>query len=77
MQACHNSTLFLGLGEASTLASVVDADQRDILKHPVCESYLHFKWLLVKKFFHAYIVFYTIFLFRSETGHSNLITKGR
>ncbi len=52
------------MGEIAPLAAVVEADQRDILKHPVCESFLHFKWLLVKKFFYAYIVFYTVFLLR-------------
>ena len=36
--------------------------QRVILKHPVCESFLHMKWLLVKRIFDMYIFSYVIFL---------------
>ena len=53
--------------ETGLLQKIVDLDQRDILKHPVCESFLHMKWLLVKNFFNAYLIFYATFLI-SITG---------
>ena len=43
-------------------------DQREILKHPVCESFLHMKWLLVKNIFMFYVLFYVVFLI-SLTGY--------
>ena len=40
------------LAEIRLLSDVDSADQTgDILKHPICESFLHLKWLLIRKVF--------------------------
>ncbi len=69
LEFCYEYELFLReferrphLGEIATLLQVVAADQREVLKHPVCESFLHMKWDLVKNFFTSYLVFYLMFL---------------
>lgn len=49
-------------GEIGLLMNICQSGQRDILKHPVCESFLHMKWLLVKRYFSAYLAFYVLFL---------------
>ena len=37
-------------GETNILSEIDRADQTgDILKHPICESFLHMKWLLIRK----------------------------
>ena len=37
-------------GETHILSEIDHADQTgDILKHPICESVLHLKWLLIRK----------------------------
>ena len=37
-------------GETHILSEIDHADHSgDILKHPVCESFLHIKWLLIRK----------------------------
>ncbi|TRY61220.1 hypothetical protein TCAL_02177 [Tigriopus californicus] len=50
-------------GEIGILRNVAQADQRDILKHPVNESFLHMKWLLLKNYFRFYVLAYCLFLF--------------
>lgn len=40
-----------GRGEADLFLCLIEAGQRHILKHPLCESFLHLKWLRVRKFF--------------------------
>jgi hypothetical protein len=49
-------------GEIGLLSNICHVDQRSLLKHPVCESFLHMKWLLVKNVFTLYVMFYVIFL---------------
>ena len=49
-------------GETALLTNIVKVDQRDLLKHPATETFLHIKWLLVMRFFHAYIFFYSLFI---------------
>ncbi len=49
-------------GETGTLATIVEFERRELLKHPVSESFLHMKWLLVKHYFAFYLMFYTLFL---------------
>lgn len=50
-------------GEIGILRNIVQADQRDILKHPVNESFLHMKWLLLRNYFRFYVLAYCFFLF--------------
>ena len=49
-------------GEIQSLSRVIQSDQKDILKHPVCESFMHLKWLMIRKFVYAYMIFYNLFL---------------
>ena len=51
---CHDiiSSIFTKelFGEAHILSEIDNADHSgDILKHPICETVLHLKWLLVRK----------------------------
>lgn len=69
LEICYDFELFVTeydrhprRGETGILASIVQVDQRDLLKHPVSETFLHLKWLLVKHYFGAYLLFYIIFL---------------
>ncbi len=48
--------------EMEVLVRIVDTNHIDLLKHPICESFLHIKWLLVERYFYAYIIFYLLFL---------------
>lgn len=93
LEVCFNYDLFLKQwerskddeGEITCLTDIVNAEQRDLLKHPVCESFLHMKWILVKKLFSVYLVFYIIFLaattclvfvdFSPTADHMDLQTK--
>ena len=49
-------------GEIGSLLKVIWMDRNEILKHPVCESFLHFKWQLVKRIFYFYLFLYCLFL---------------
>ncbi len=48
--------------EMGVLCRIVDTNHIELLKHPICESFLHIKWLLVERYFYAYIIFYLLFL---------------
>ncbi len=48
--------------EMSALVKIVEANQRDLLKHPLVEAFLHLKWQKVRKFFIANMVFYILYL---------------
>lgn len=48
--------------EMEFLHNIVTENRIDLLKHPICESFLHLKWLRVRKYFYAYVGFYLIFL---------------
>ena len=48
--------------EMKILNQIVLADKIDLLKHPICESFLQLKWLQVKKYFFAYFGIYLLFL---------------
>ena len=41
--------------EMSFLNGIVISNRLELLKHPVCESFLSMKWLRVKKFFYFYV----------------------
>ena len=41
-------------GETHILSEIDHSDHSgDILKHPVCESFMHIKWLLIRKVIEA------------------------
>ena len=48
--------------EMNFLHKIVKSNRIEILKHPICESFLHMKWLRVRKYFYAYFMFYLTFL---------------
>lgn len=48
--------------EMAFLHSVVQSNRIELLKHPICESFLHLKWLEMKPYFYAYFCFYLVFL---------------
>ena len=48
--------------EMKFLHNIVKANKIDLLKHPICESFLHLKWLKVRKYFYSYVTLYLIFL---------------
>ena len=48
--------------EMSFLNGIVISNRLELLKHPVCESFLSMKWLRVKKFFYFYVFIYLWFL---------------
>ncbi len=69
LELCYDYDLFLReferhprRGEIGGLLKVIWMGRKEILKHPVCESFLHFKWLLVKRIFYAYLFLYCLFL---------------
>ena len=48
--------------EMKFLHNIVLAKKIELLKHPICESFLHMKWIQVKKYFYTYFVMYLLFL---------------
>jgi hypothetical protein len=48
--------------EMSVLNKIIETNHNELLKHPICESFLHLKWLLVKNYFYTYVFFYLIFV---------------
>lgn len=51
-----------GRGESDLMLCLVEVGQRHILKHPLCESFLHLKWLKIRKFFLFSLIFHSIFV---------------
>ncbi|XP_037091953.1 transient receptor potential channel pyrexia-like [Pollicipes pollicipes] len=47
--------------ETGVLRAIVDADQDELLKHPLVETFLHIKWLQVRRFFIFNFAFYVCF----------------
>ncbi|XP_068993861.1 uncharacterized protein pyx [Neodiprion pinetum] len=50
-----------GRGEAELFLCLIEAGQRHILKHPLCETFLHLKWLRIRKFFVFSLIFHSLF----------------
>ncbi|XP_043219510.1 transient receptor potential channel pyrexia-like [Amphibalanus amphitrite] len=48
-------------GECHFLKALIDIDQKHLLKHPLCESFLHMKWMKVRKFLFANVMYYLLF----------------
>jgi ankyrin repeat protein len=51
-----------GMGEISFLKAFVDAGQKDLLEHPLCEAFLYLKWEKIRKYYIARILFCGIFV---------------
>lgn len=49
-------------GEISYLKAFVDEGQKDFLKHPLCQAFLHYKWRQIRKFYGVKILFYALFV---------------
>ena len=47
--------------ETALLRAIVDADQNELLKHPVVETFMHVKWLQIRCYFYFNFVFYVCF----------------
>jgi len=48
--------------ETDLMLCLVEVDQGHILKHPLCESFLHLKWKRIRKFFVIGLLFHLIFV---------------
>ena len=48
--------------EMAFLHRIVTAKRLELLKHPICESFLHMKWFRVRKYFYLYVMMYLVFL---------------
>ncbi|GLH02795.1 Transient receptor potential channel pyrexia, partial [Gryllus bimaculatus] len=53
---------FSSPGEIDYLKAFVDEGHKDILKHPLCRAFLHFKWKKVRKFYVIKLLFYLLFV---------------
>ncbi|GFG37774.1 hypothetical protein Cfor_02412 [Coptotermes formosanus] len=50
------------VGEIGLLKTFVDASQKNILEHPLCEAFLYLKWEKMRKYYIARIFMYGIFV---------------
>lgn len=50
------------MGEIGFLKTFVDAGQKDILKHPLCEAFLYLKWEKIRKYYIGRLLFCGIFV---------------
>ena len=48
-------------GEISMFTNFIEVDLRHLLRHPLCESFIYFKWLKIRKFFFASLMFQLLF----------------
>lgn len=51
-----------GRGETELMLCLVEVGQGQVLKHPLCESFLYLKWLRIRKFFLLSVLFHFIFV---------------
>ncbi|KAL4715914.1 hypothetical protein ACJJTC_013214 [Scirpophaga incertulas] len=49
-------------GEAELLLAFVEVGRRDVLKHPVAETFLFLKWRRIRKFFVLSFIYHAIFI---------------
>ncbi|XP_046971112.1 transient receptor potential channel pyrexia isoform X2 [Vanessa cardui] len=52
----------LSRGEAELLLAFVEVGRKDVLKHPVAETFLFLKWRRIRKFFVLSFVYHAIFI---------------
>eukprot|EP00095_Tigriopus_kingsejongensis_P007825 maker-scaffold204_size260821-snap-gene-1.42 protein:Tk07825 transcript:maker-scaffold204_size260821-snap-gene-1.42-mRNA-1 annotation:"transient receptor potential channel pyrexia" len=50
-------------GESSMFINFIEIGHNHLLKHPLCESFIHLKWLKVRKFFFVSLIFHLLFTF--------------
>ena len=50
------------IDEMAAHSKIVDSQERDLLKHPLAEAYLHLKWQMIQKYLYFNMISYTIFL---------------
>ncbi|CAL4128116.1 unnamed protein product [Meganyctiphanes norvegica] len=55
------SSLMAGY-EVSMVHYILSAGRKNILKHPLCNAFLHYKWLKVRKYFLANMFFFFLFV---------------
>ena len=48
-------------GESAMFINFIEIGHNHLLKHPLCESFLHLKWLKVRKFFCISLMFHLLF----------------
>ena len=48
--------------EMAFLHKIVASDRLELLKHPICESFLELKWFRVRKYFYLYMLIYIVFM---------------
>lgn len=51
-----------GRCEADLFLCLIEAGQRHILKHPLCESFLYLKWIRIRKFFLFSLLWHSVFV---------------
>jgi len=51
-----------GRNETDLILCLVEVGQGHMLKHPLCESFLHLKWKRIRKFFMLSLLFHLIFV---------------
>lgn len=52
----------VGRGETELLLNFIQVGQREILKHPLCETFLFLKWKRIRKFFLLSLLYHTLFV---------------
>lgn len=54
-------------GEAALLLTFIEVGRRDVLKHPLCETFLYLKWRKIRKFFLASLIYHITFVLLYST----------
>jgi hypothetical protein len=52
----------MGRSETALLLTFIEVGRRDVLKHPLCETFLYLKWKKIRKFFLASLIYHNIFV---------------
>lgn len=52
----------VGRGETELMLNFIEVGQRNILKHPLCETFLFLKWKQIRKFFIFSLFYHTLFV---------------
>ncbi|XP_037087755.1 transient receptor potential channel pyrexia-like [Pollicipes pollicipes] len=61
LKISFNPLMSQAKGECHFLKALIDIDQKHLLKHPLCESFLHMKWMKVRKFLFFNVFYYLVF----------------
>ena len=61
LPSCSLTYFLLFLGESAMFINFIEIGHNHLLKHPLCESFLHLKWLKVRKFFCISLMFHLLF----------------